>query len=227
MADFPNNLRAWREERELTLQEVADATGIPYSTIANHETGKTDPGPERRRIYCQFYGKQEWQLTAPLDSEPFTPEPDSERLGLSDEPAVWVAPKERTADQVVLAKILCPRRETWTLVNFDRGAERRGFHRGRHVLVDRKPEYNRGDVVVVNALSAPPDGGPARWRTLLRVYDPPWLKASTDDDTAEWLMLDDPEGRVGLQGVAVGSYWSADEQAMADLAAAPAKDSAA
>lgn len=52
---FPSKLKKARYETGFTQREVAKETGIPQSTIANYETGRTQPDIENLGILADFY----------------------------------------------------------------------------------------------------------------------------------------------------------------------------
>ena len=43
---FPSKLKKARNDTGFTQREVAKETGIPYSTLANYEVGRTQPDLE-------------------------------------------------------------------------------------------------------------------------------------------------------------------------------------
>ena len=52
---FPSKLKKARENTGFTQREVAKETFIPQSTIANYETGRTQPDIENIGILADFY----------------------------------------------------------------------------------------------------------------------------------------------------------------------------
>ncbi len=52
---FPSKLKKARANTGFTQREVAKETGIPHSTIANYETGRTQPDIENLGILADFY----------------------------------------------------------------------------------------------------------------------------------------------------------------------------
>lgn len=52
---FASKLKKARYETGFTQREVAKETGIPQSTIANYETGRTQPDIENLGILADFY----------------------------------------------------------------------------------------------------------------------------------------------------------------------------
>lgn len=52
---FAEKLRKARKETGFTQREVAKEVKIPYSTIANYETGRTQPDIETIGILADFY----------------------------------------------------------------------------------------------------------------------------------------------------------------------------
>ena len=52
---FAEKLRKARKETGFTQREVAKEIKIPYSTIANYETGRTQPDIETLGILADFY----------------------------------------------------------------------------------------------------------------------------------------------------------------------------
>lgn len=52
---FPEKLRKARNDTGFTQREVAKEIKIPYSTIANYETGRTQPDIETLGILADFY----------------------------------------------------------------------------------------------------------------------------------------------------------------------------
>ena len=54
-------LRLLREHLNLSIQEVANATGLSFRTVLRAEQGAL-LNPESRRRLCQFYGKTSEEL---------------------------------------------------------------------------------------------------------------------------------------------------------------------
>lgn len=52
---FASKLKKAREETGFTQREVSKETKIPQSTIANYETGRTQPDIENIGILADFY----------------------------------------------------------------------------------------------------------------------------------------------------------------------------
>lgn len=52
---FASKLKKAREETGFTQREVSKETNIPQSTIANYETGRTQPDIENLGILADFY----------------------------------------------------------------------------------------------------------------------------------------------------------------------------
>lgn len=52
---FPSRLKKAREKTGFTQKEVAEETKIPRSTLANYETGRTQPDIENLGILADFY----------------------------------------------------------------------------------------------------------------------------------------------------------------------------
>lgn len=52
---FPSKLKKARENTGFTQREITRETGIPQSTIANYETGRTQPDIENLGILIDFY----------------------------------------------------------------------------------------------------------------------------------------------------------------------------
>lgn len=52
---FASKLKKARWDTGFTQREVAKETGIPNSTIANYETGRTEPDIENLGILADFY----------------------------------------------------------------------------------------------------------------------------------------------------------------------------
>ena len=60
---FPSKLKQAREKTGFTQREVAKETKIPNSTLANYETGRTQPDLETIGILADFYGVSvDWLL---------------------------------------------------------------------------------------------------------------------------------------------------------------------
>ncbi len=53
---FASKLKAAREEKELNQIDVAVALNIPRSTLANYETGRTEPDIETMGKLIMYYG---------------------------------------------------------------------------------------------------------------------------------------------------------------------------
>lgn len=53
---FHSKLKKARANTGFTQREVAKETRIPQSTIANYETGRTEPDIENLGILADFYG---------------------------------------------------------------------------------------------------------------------------------------------------------------------------
>lgn len=52
---FPSKLKKARINTGFTQREITKETGIPQSTIANYETGRTQPDIENLGILIDFY----------------------------------------------------------------------------------------------------------------------------------------------------------------------------
>ena len=60
---FISKLKKARENTGFTQREVSKETRIPQSTIANYETGRTEPDIENLGILADFYGVSvDWLL---------------------------------------------------------------------------------------------------------------------------------------------------------------------
>lgn len=60
---FQSKLKKARQNTGFTQREVAKETRIPQSTIANYETGRTEPDIENLGILADFYGVSvDWLL---------------------------------------------------------------------------------------------------------------------------------------------------------------------
>ena len=60
---FPSKLKKARNDTGFTQREVAKETGIPYSTLANYEVGRTQPDLETLGKLADFYGVSgDWLL---------------------------------------------------------------------------------------------------------------------------------------------------------------------
>lgn len=53
---FPSKLKKARIDTGFTLREIGKELNMPYSTIANYETGRTQPDIETLGILADFYG---------------------------------------------------------------------------------------------------------------------------------------------------------------------------
>jgi transcriptional regulator with XRE-family HTH domain len=58
---YATTLRLFREQLNLSIQKVADATGVSFRTVLRAEQG-APLNPETRRLLCQFYGKTSAEL---------------------------------------------------------------------------------------------------------------------------------------------------------------------
>lgn len=52
---FPSRLKKAREKTGFTQREVSKETGIPQSTLANYEVGRTEPDIETIGLLAEFY----------------------------------------------------------------------------------------------------------------------------------------------------------------------------
>lgn len=59
---LPLRLRAWREYRSLTQQELADRAGVARRTIVDAEAGKRTPRPATLRRLAAALGVEGWEL---------------------------------------------------------------------------------------------------------------------------------------------------------------------
>ena len=60
---FPSKLKKAGNDTGFTQREVAKETGIPYSTLANYEVGRTQPDLETLGKLADFYGVSvDWLL---------------------------------------------------------------------------------------------------------------------------------------------------------------------
>lgn len=53
---FPSKLKKARNNTGFTLREIGKELKMPYSTLANYETGRTQPDIETLGILADFYG---------------------------------------------------------------------------------------------------------------------------------------------------------------------------
>ena len=53
---FVSRLKKARNDTGFTQRDVSKETGIPNSTLANYETGRTEPDIENLGILADFYG---------------------------------------------------------------------------------------------------------------------------------------------------------------------------
>lgn len=99
---FVSKLRHARERTGFTQREVSKETGIPHSTIANYETGRTQPDIENLGILIDFYGiSADWLLGTKGELEIYRP--TKERLVNNDQ-TVGIPRTRKTAKRVVLKK---------------------------------------------------------------------------------------------------------------------------
>ena len=60
---FASKLKKARENTGFTQREISKETKIPQSTLANYETGRTEPDIENLGILADFYGVSvDWLL---------------------------------------------------------------------------------------------------------------------------------------------------------------------
>jgi hypothetical protein len=78
----PNNLRALRKSRNLTLKQVAALTGISLSGVQKHETGERDMDTEVLGLYEKLYKVSKNQI-APSAFDKMV-EPSTPRLVISE-----------------------------------------------------------------------------------------------------------------------------------------------
>jgi len=50
-----DRLKVIRDAAEMTRKEVAEATGIPYSSLEKYERGDMDPNTTRLKVLCEFF----------------------------------------------------------------------------------------------------------------------------------------------------------------------------
>ena len=75
---FVSRLKHARHRTGFTQREVAKETGIPHSTIANYETGRTQPDIENLGILADFYHiSLDWLIGTRGDTGLYAP--DKER----------------------------------------------------------------------------------------------------------------------------------------------------
>jgi len=73
---FASKLRNARQRTGFTQREVAREVGIPYSTIANYEIGRTQPDIENLGKLLDFYGvSADWVIGTKGNSSPPSPPP--------------------------------------------------------------------------------------------------------------------------------------------------------
>lgn len=53
---FPERLTTARKKTGFTQNEISEGTGIPRSTLANYEAGRTEPDIENLCKLIDFYG---------------------------------------------------------------------------------------------------------------------------------------------------------------------------
>lgn len=60
---FASRLKKAREKTGFTQREVSNETGIPQSTLAGYETGRTQPDIENLGILLDFYNESaDWVI---------------------------------------------------------------------------------------------------------------------------------------------------------------------
>lgn len=56
MMDFAIREKILRIERDYTLKQVADGTGLTESAVSRYESGKREPNGRVISYFCKFYG---------------------------------------------------------------------------------------------------------------------------------------------------------------------------
>lgn len=88
---FVSKLKYARQRTGFTQREVAKETGIPQSTIANYETGRTQPDIENIGILGEFYNIDlNWLFGTRGDTGLYTPDKERDtvaRLMLDNKPS--------------------------------------------------------------------------------------------------------------------------------------------
>lgn len=68
---FSSKLKKARRDTGFTQREIAKETGIPHSTLANYETGRTEPDIENLGILADFYGvSADWLIGTRGENRP-------------------------------------------------------------------------------------------------------------------------------------------------------------
>ena len=80
--DFAARIKELRSNKHVTQSDVADATGIPRSTIAHYELGKRLPDYESIVALCSYYSVSADYLINPFPNKlgKTTPSPQTTRL---------------------------------------------------------------------------------------------------------------------------------------------------
>ena len=77
---FTSKLKKAREKTGFTQREIAKETGIPQSTLANYETGRTQPDIENLGILIDFYNiDANWLLSTSCTKNKTVPEEDKQK----------------------------------------------------------------------------------------------------------------------------------------------------
>lgn len=77
---FTSKLKKSREKTGFTQREVAKETGIPQSTLANYETGRTQPDIENLGILIDFYNiDANWLLSTSCTKNRIIPDEDKQK----------------------------------------------------------------------------------------------------------------------------------------------------
>ena len=193
-----NRLREFRKRAGLTLEQVGEILGLSSATVSRHETSGT-ASVDQLIAYAGVYG---------CDPAGFllTDEPK----GLAESEARYLPEKRAQTHQLALAGLLYERNtDTWIVGA--RSLERVGIVPGHRILVDPKRKPTAGEPVLVQLSDEERDFH----RTILRVYDPPFLMPASVDTGFAPLLIDPPAPtpKPKIRGVIVGSYWRADDDA--------------
>lgn len=211
---IPERLKALREAAKprLSVRRVAEELGMPASTYQHYETGYKKPylPPDLAQSLAILFAQHGVEPTEVLALAGIEGK-SVEKLGLRENEMTPYRAHEAPVngrDGAEAARVeaalgaLCPDRPHASVWQLSGSAlELSGYRPGDFLIVDLEDEAEAGDVVCAQIY----DWQAASARTVLRLYQPPYLVAAAKDPARYRPELVDND-KVVIKGVVVASF---------------------
>jgi len=107
MEDFPKNLRAWRESRNMSQKRLAEAAGLSLATVYQAELGKVKPQKktlEKLLNYIRSCRSEDSAFEVSTLAKPEAPKEAVDELAIPAEPAIPTEPEVCSSSTTVVTK---------------------------------------------------------------------------------------------------------------------------